>query len=76
MDTKRWAVDSIFEFTRTYFCCPECDCKEESKQDFINHVSIQHAWVSFNLNNFFNLQMQGITVLHVSINSSSTYQSL
>ena len=38
-----WAVSSIFEFN--YFCCPECDCKLQMKQDFINHASYNHPWV-------------------------------
>ena len=41
-----WNVCSIFEFTTTYFCCPECYCKLENKQDFINHASNNHEWVS------------------------------
>ena len=39
-----WDVYSIFEFN--FFCCPECDCKTQSKQDFINHASTLHPWVS------------------------------
>ena len=27
-----WIVSSIYDFS--YFCCPECDEKLESKQDF------------------------------------------
>ena len=41
-----WAVSSLFRFTKTYFCCPVCDSIEESKEDFINHVSTDHALVS------------------------------
>ena len=46
-----WAVSSIFEFN--YFCCPECDFstrsdfKTESIQEFINHASSHHPWVSY-----------------------------
>ena len=46
-----WAVSSIFEFN--YFCCPECDFKirsdfnTETKQQFVNHASSNHPWVSF-----------------------------
>ena len=40
-----WDVASIFEFN--YFCCPECDCKLQLKQDFINHASFHHPWVSW-----------------------------
>ena len=39
-----WEVYSIFEFS--YFCCPECDSKLAVKQDFINHASQNHPWVS------------------------------
>ena len=41
-----WLASSIYDFY--YFCCPECDDKSKSKQDFINHVSI-HAGVSLEL---------------------------
>ena len=40
-----WDVASLFEFA--YFCCPECDCKTQSKQDFVSHASNSHPWVSF-----------------------------
>ena len=46
-----WDVSSIFEFN--YFCCPECDFKirsdfnTETKQQFVNHASSNHPWVSF-----------------------------
>ena len=46
-----WDVSSIFEFN--YFCCPECDFKirsdfnTETKQQFVNHASSSHPWVSF-----------------------------
>ena len=39
-----WEVTSIYEFY--YFCCPECDCKLQNKQDFVNHASKDHPWVS------------------------------
>ena len=39
-----WDVSSIFDFN--YFCCPECDIKLQLKQDFINHASYNHPWVS------------------------------
>ena len=42
-----WDVSSIFEFN--YFCCPECDCKIQIKQDFINHASYNHPWVSLEI---------------------------
>ena len=40
-----WDVASIFEFN--YFICPECDCKLQLKQEFINHASFHHPWVSW-----------------------------
>ena len=43
-DYNPWAVSSIFDFN--YFCCPECDCKSQSKQDFVDHISSFHTWVS------------------------------
>ena len=45
-----WDVSSIFEFN--YFCCPECDFKvqsdehTETKQEFVDHASSNHPWVS------------------------------
>ena len=39
-----WDVSSIYDFY--YFCCPECDCKSQNKQDFIYHASKNHPWVS------------------------------
>ena len=37
-----WAdVQSIYDFN--FFCCPECDCKSRTKQDFVNHASKSHA---------------------------------
>ena len=48
-----WDVSSIFEFN--YFCCPECDFKvqsdehTETKQEFVDHASSNHPWVSFSV---------------------------
>ena len=48
-----WDVSSIFEFN--YFCCPECDFKVQSdehietKQEFVDHASSNHPWVSFSV---------------------------
>ena len=39
-----WIVSSMYEFM--YCCCPECDEKLESKQDFVNHASSYHIEVS------------------------------
>ena len=39
-----WEVSSLYEFN--YFCCPECDSKSPSAQEFINHASSNHPWVS------------------------------
>ena len=40
-----WLASSIYDFY--YFCCPECDNKTKSKQDFVNHASC-HIGVSLN----------------------------
>ena len=40
-----WKASSIFEFH--YFCCPECDCKSDTKQAFVDHASTYHTWVSY-----------------------------
>ena len=42
--TNPWKVSSIYDFY--YFCCPECDSKSQNKQDFVNHASTIHPWVS------------------------------
>ena len=42
--TNPWEVSSLYEFN--YFCCPECDIKSTSAQEFINHASYYHPWVS------------------------------
>ena len=39
-----WLASSIYEFQ--YFCCPQCDEKSQDKQDFVNHASTYHFWVS------------------------------
>ena len=39
-----WMVSSIFDFN--FYCCPECDDKSKSKQDFVNHASTNHVGVS------------------------------
>ena len=36
--------NSIYDFS--YFCCPECDGKWQFKQDFVDHISSFHTWVS------------------------------
>ena len=41
-----WIALSIFDFS--YFCCPECDYKSKTKQDFVNHASGFHDGVSLN----------------------------
>ena len=39
-----WDISSIFDLV--YFCCPECECKSQSKQEFIMHAANNHPWVS------------------------------
>ena len=39
-----WDVVSMFEFA--YFCCPECETRTQSKQEFVSHASTDHPWVS------------------------------
>jgi len=41
-DFNPWAVSSIFDFN--FFCCPECEIKSQSKQDFVDHISSYHTW--------------------------------
>ena len=54
-DFSPWDVISIYEFN--FFCCPECDGKSRSKQEFINHASISHPQVSQRLLNRWTLQI-------------------
>ena len=35
-----WSVSSIEQFL--YFCCPECDVKDQSKESFIQHAFDEH----------------------------------
>ena len=40
-DHNPWIdVQSIYDFN--FFCCPECDCKSGTKQDFVIHASQNH----------------------------------
>ena len=43
-DMNPWDVSSIFNFT--YYCCPECDWKDQNKQNFVNHAFTYHTSVS------------------------------
>jgi hypothetical protein len=43
-NSNPWMVSSIFDFY--YFCCPECDEKSKSKQDFVKHAYNLHNGVS------------------------------
>ena len=35
-----WAVDNLKEFL--YYCCPECEGKVKSLEDFLQHALNQH----------------------------------
>ena len=37
-----WAVDSLQKFAKIYYCCPECENKCQTKQDFIQHAFENH----------------------------------
>ena len=53
-DFNPWDVSSIFDFN--FFCCPECEIKSQSKQDFVDHISSFHTWVSkFGAQHFFEI---------------------
>ena len=43
-ENNPWVSYSIFDFC--YFCCPECDEKSKTKQDFVYHASTFHNGVS------------------------------
>ena len=40
VDMNPWAVENINEFL--YFCCPECDERNQSKEYFIQHALEKH----------------------------------
>ena len=35
-----WNVSTLEEFL--YFCCPECDLRDQSKMNFLHHALEQH----------------------------------
>ena len=35
-----WSVSSLEDFR--FYCCPECDCKNVTKDSFVNHAVIAH----------------------------------
>ena len=35
-----WFVEELEEFL--YFCCPECDLKDQSRENFLEHALNQH----------------------------------
>ena len=35
-----WSVTNLEEFL--YFCCPECEVRDQSKEDFVKHASEEH----------------------------------
>ena len=37
-----WDVPNIEVFAKTFYCCPECDVKEESNEKFIKHALNEH----------------------------------
>ena len=37
-------VEDLSEFLN--YCCPECDWKDQNKQNFVNHASTYHTLVS------------------------------
>ena len=41
-----WDVNSLDEFIKSFYCCPECPNKSENKAEFINHALVEHPRVS------------------------------
>ena len=39
-DSNPWAVGNLEEFL--YFCCPECDERSQSEEDFLQHALLYH----------------------------------
>ena len=35
-----WNVESLEDFL--YYCCPECNARDQSREDFLNHALAQH----------------------------------
>ena len=62
-----WNVESLFEFS--HFCCPECEFKTSSnisknncRQDFVDHVSINHPWALSYLQKISDKSVKNITL--------------
>ena len=52
-DNNPWVSYSIFDFC--YFCCPECDEKSKTKQDFVYHASMFHSGVSLKFDRYLSI---------------------
>ena len=39
-NNNQWCVSSVDEFLQ--YCCPDCDLKEKSKEDFVKHALSEH----------------------------------
>ena len=46
-NSNPWSASSIYDFY--YFCCPECDDKSKSKQEFVDHASSYHNEASLKI---------------------------
>ena len=55
-DKNPWFVTNVDAFL--YFCCPECDLKDQSKEHFIQHALEKHPRAQIAQNYLFNLQVK------------------
>ena len=48
--TNPWAVKNLNDFL--YFCCPECNVKDQSKESFLKHALDKHPKSEMHLSEF------------------------
>ena len=53
-DDNPWCVDNLNVFL--YFCCPECDVKDPSKEIFVKHALEEHPKFKENYENFIKME--------------------
>ena len=56
-----WNVESLEEFQ--YFCCPECDLKDQSKVHFLQHALERHPKSKECVLQFNEFIIKAITIL-------------
>ena len=57
-DDNPWCVDNLNVFL--YFCCPECDVKDPSKEIFVKHALEEHPKFKENYENFIKMEYDNL----------------